>query len=138
MVDYLSSRLNGLRGQTYREIKGSIGEEACPGILSAADWRELKRHPFGGEGEGCHQRGPDSLMSHAKVQGPQLFEYKWWKNPVEAMYVAEAGLNKFIKNNHTVLRDLGIGGGYIACLDWNPRKTVGALRMKKVWSSEWN
>ena len=136
MADYASSMLRGLRESRYLFTKGNIGEEACAGILSAIGWQERKRHPFGGEAVGCNRRGPDSLMEHEKFASPQLAEFKWWMNQVDAERDAEFSLNNFIEKNSTRIVGLGIRGAFIACLDWNPKRTHGAMNLKRVWSSD--
>src|SRR3989475_1780097 len=134
MADYASSMLRGLRESRYLLTKGNIGEEACAGILSVIGWRERKRHPFGGQEVGCNSRGPDSLMEHEKVASPQLAEFKWWLNQVDAESQAEFGLKRFIEKKGPKLGELGIRGAFIACLDWNPRRTHGVMNLKRVWS----
>ena len=136
MADYASSMLRGLRESRYLRTKGNIGEEACAGILSAIGWRERKRHPFGGEAVGCHRPGPDSLMEHERFPSPQLAEFKWWTNQADAENAAEVGLNRFIEKKGNKLGELGIRGAFIACLDWNPRRTHGVMNLKRVWSSD--
>ena len=85
---------------------------------------------------GCNRRGPDSLMEHEKFASPQLAEFKWWTNQVNAESDAEFGLNNFIEKNSTRIAGLGIRGAFIACLDWNPRRTHGVMNLKRVWSSD--